>query len=248
MDRYNSLSHRKAATKLGAAQWFCDIMVWSLLKVDWHFGGTYRPAWEDSWSGLSGDSQDPKKVPTNPRTIWLLQRRGPLQWGTNGASRWQGQCDCGTDTADYNQKKGPTESVECKTMLLLKKSSVSEDVCQQLWLQCSRPPRLHGLSKITSKEPLRPTVSTTGAPTHPLAKRLLGSHPGNSAHHVKNSTEFVCTLGSLRAGPYDIMVSFNVVLLFTRVTIREAMSLLSLFCHTLTAAYCHKKKHCLYKV
>jgi hypothetical protein len=53
------------------------------------------------------------------------------------------------DTADCNQKivvlledqgymklkKEPDESVECKTILFLKKSSISEEICQQLWLQ-----------------------------------------------------------------------------------------------------------------
>jgi hypothetical protein len=63
-----------------------------------------------------------------------------------------------------------------------------------------------------------------------LAKHLaglLGCRTANSPHHVKNSTDFACTLGSLYAGPQDIMVSFDVVLLFTRVPIRKAMSLLS---------------------
>jgi hypothetical protein len=59
------------------------------------------------------------------------------------------------DAADYNWKigalledqayrklkKDPTESVECKNVLLLKKSSISEEVCQQLWLQGSRAPK-----------------------------------------------------------------------------------------------------------
>lgn len=73
-------------------------------------------------------------------------------------------------------------------------------------------------------------MSTVGAPTYRLAKLvagLLGSHTGNSPHHVKNSTDFGHTLGSLRTGPQDIMVSFDVVSLFTRVLIRETMSLLS---------------------
>jgi hypothetical protein len=38
------------------------------------------------------------------------------------------------DTADYNWKKGPTKSMDCKAMLLSKNSSVSEDICQQLQL------------------------------------------------------------------------------------------------------------------
>jgi hypothetical protein len=93
------------------------------------------------------------------------------------------------DTADYNWKitallddhanrklkKNPIESVECKTGLLLKKSLSSEEVCQQLRAQGSRLPRLYGLPKIHNQgDPLRPTLSTTGAPTYPLAKHLAG--------------------------------------------------------------------------
>jgi hypothetical protein len=64
-------------------------------------------------------------------------------------------------TTNYNQKiaallkgqayrkfkKNPTESVENKAFLLLKKSSISE-VRQQLWPQSLRPPRIYGLPNI----------------------------------------------------------------------------------------------------
>jgi hypothetical protein len=147
-------------------------------------------------------------------------------------------------------KKNPTESVERKTVLLLKKFSLSEEVCEQLRPQVSRPPRLYGLPKIHKQGvPLRPIVSIIGASTYRLAKHLaglLGSHIGSSPHHVRNSTEFVHNLGSLRVCPQDMMVSFEVVSLFTRVPIRETMSLLSRhfeediltpFRHVLTSSY-----------
>jgi hypothetical protein len=92
-------------------------------------------------------------------------------------------------------------------------------------------------------------MGTIGAPTYRLAKHLAGlllSHIGSSPHHVRNSAEFVHTLGSLRVGPQDIMFSFDVVSLFTRVPIRETKSLLSrhfeediltLLRHVLTSSY-----------
>jgi hypothetical protein len=82
-------------------------------------------------------------------------------------------------TSDYNKKittllqdkaytklrKDPTESIERKTVLLLKKSSFPEEVCQQVRPQGSRPPRLYGLPKIHKPSvPLITIVSTTGPP------------------------------------------------------------------------------------
>jgi hypothetical protein len=76
--------------------------------------------------------------------------------------------------------------------------------------------------------------------------RLLSGHTGHSPHHIKNSTEFVQVLGSLQVDTHDIMVSFDIVSLFTKVPISEAMDLLGrhfeedvlgLFRHVLTTSY-----------
>jgi hypothetical protein len=167
-------------------------------------------------------------------------------------------------TEDYNRKiatllegntytklkKDPTDSIERKTVLLLKKSQLGDEVCQLLRPLGSRPPRLYGLPKIhKTGVPLRPIVSTIGSPTYRLAQHLAGLlsyHTGHSPHHVKNSTDFVQTLNSLRVDPHDIMVSFDVVSLFTQVPISETMDLLRplfgenilpLFRHVLSTSY-----------
>jgi hypothetical protein len=76
-----------------------------------------------------------------------------------------------------------------------------------------------------------------------LARQLRG-YVGNSPRHVKYSMVFINTIKSLRAGPEDILVSFDVVSLFTKVPIGEALHLLSwyfdedilrLSCHALTS-------------
>jgi hypothetical protein len=62
-----------------------------------------------------------------------------------------------------------------------------------------------------------------------LAQRLaglLGEHIGDSPHHVRNSMDFIHTIRTLRAGPWDILVSFDVVSLFTMVPLEEALRLL----------------------
>jgi hypothetical protein len=91
-------------------------------------------------------------------------------------------------TSDYNRKvaallgaptfrrlpKDLTEDVERKTTLVLKKSSLPEEVIQQLRPQGSRPPRLYGLQKNhKERAPTRPIVSTIGVPTYRLAQYLV---------------------------------------------------------------------------
>jgi hypothetical protein len=75
---------------------------------------------------------------------------------------------------------------------------------------------------------------------------LLRHLIGNSAHHVKYSFQFVQILESLQVQPDDLMVSFNVVSLFTMVPIADSLELLShyfedevlaLFKHVLTSTY-----------
>ena len=95
--------------------------------------------------------------------------------------------------------------------------------------------------------PLRPIVSNIGAPTYHVAKQLPGLiNPliGHSEHHVKNSTEFIHVLQTLRLTSDDIMVSLDVVSLLTNIPILESLELLgrhftqdivTLFKHALTS-------------
>ena len=164
-------------------------------------------------------------------------------------------------TTDYQQKiasllqdlsyrkltMDPTNSTERKTTMLIKKSTLTEDQHKKLNPTGSRPPRLYRLPKIHKEGfPLRPIVSNTGAPTYQISKHLaeiLGPLTRRSTHHVKNSSQFVQTLDSIILQPEEILVSFDVISLFTDVPIVESLDLLSkhfdkdilaLFKHTLT--------------
>jgi hypothetical protein len=110
-------------------------------------------------------------------------------------------------------------------------TSLKEDPCKQLRPSGSRSPRLYGLPKIHKEGvPLRPTVSNVGAPTYQLTKHLTGflnKLTGNSTHHVKNSIHFTQILENLQVQPGDLMVSFDVVSLFTKVPVEDSLSLLS---------------------
>jgi len=134
--------------------------------------------------------------------------------------------------------------------MLIKKSTLTEDQRKKLNPTGSKPPRLYGLPKIHKEGvPLRPIVSNIGAPTYQLSKHLaeiLGPLTGRSTQHVKNSSQFVQTLDSIILQPEEILVSFDVISLFTNVPIVQSLDLLSkhfnkdilvLFKHTFTSTY-----------
>ena len=154
------------------------------------------------------------------------------------------------DPAYRKLTKDPTDAIERKTTLLLKKASLTEEIRRRLSPAGSRPPRLYGLPKIHKDGvPLRPIVSNIGAPTYQLAKHLSGllnQLTGRTAHHVKNSFHFIEILESLQIKPGDLMVSFDVVSLFTKVPVEESLTLLkqhfnneilALYKHVLTSTY-----------
>ena len=88
--------------------------------------------------------------------------------------------------------RDPTESTECKTALLLKKSTLTKDICKQVLPTGSRPPRLYGVPMIQREGiPLSPIVSNIGAPTYKFSSylsRLLQQLVRKSEHHVTKST------------------------------------------------------------
>jgi hypothetical protein len=56
---------------------------------------------------------------------------------------------------------------------------------------------------------------------------LLSQLTGNLTHHVKISFQFIQILESVRLQPDDLMVSFDMMSLFTKVPITDTIELLS---------------------
>jgi hypothetical protein len=96
-----------------------------------------------------------------------------------------------------------------------------------MWYKASQAVQAHDN---TQGVPLRPIVSTVGAPTCGLAKHLfglLGLQLGQSVQHMRNAEEFVCTLNTLCVSSKDILFNFDGISLFTSVLLRGSVSLLS---------------------
>ena len=75
---------------------------------------------------------------------------------------------------------------------------------------------------------LRPVVASQGSPTYKLAKYLaeiLKPRVGKSEHHVVNSKEFAAKIEQTKLGEDEILVSFDIVSLFTNVPVDKACSI-----------------------
>ena len=144
-----------------------------------------------------------------------------------------------TDTlADGTYKKlkrDPTTKIETKVKNALKglerRGLIDDRTRTRLTPQHSTPPQMYGLPKIHKEgTPLRPIVSTIGSPTYCLAKeltRILTPLVGNTSSNVKNSAEFSEMIRKMELDEKDRMVSFDVVSLFTRIDVDEALEILS---------------------
>ena len=90
----------------------------------------------------------------------------------------------------------------------------------------STPASFYGLPKIHKENvPLRPIMSAIGSPTYELSKYLANilSPLQNNKYTVKNSASFVEKIRTMSVDPDEILVSFDVVSLFTCIPTHLAM-------------------------
>ncbi|XP_054711439.1 uncharacterized protein LOC129221028 [Uloborus diversus] len=124
-------------------------------------------------------------------------------------------------------RRDPTSRILKKTNSLIMKSTLPEKTKETISSSEALIPRLYGLPKIHKEElPLRPIVSAINSPTHLLSKHLasfLKPHVGATESFVRDSSHFIEKLKTYSLQSTDILVSFDVVSLFTRVPIKEAM-------------------------
>ena len=76
------------------------------------------------------------------------------------------------------------------------------------------------------RDPLRPIVVVIGSPTHQLARelaRILAPLAGRSSSHVKISSDFMDQIRQASLEETDVMESFDVASLFTRVPVNEVL-------------------------
>ena len=138
------------------------------------------------------------------------------------------------NTQTYKElKSDPTAKIErkiCSKLSDVKKSGMlSQKVYGHLRPSATVCPKFYGLPKIHKPDvPLRPIVASQGSPSYNLAKYLaeiLKPLVGKSEHHVVNSKEFITRIEQTKLDEVEILVSFDVVSLFTNVPVDEACNI-----------------------
>ena len=112
----------------------------------------------------------------------------------------------------------------------IKKSSLDEEIKKKLIVYDPLVPRIYGLPKIHKPGvPLRPIVDTIGSPTYRLAKFLvekLKPLVGNTSSFIKDSSYFIEKIKHRHMEEEDILLSLDIVSLFTMIHIKEAISVI----------------------
>ena len=110
---------------------------------------------------------------------------------------------------------------------LTRSGSMSDSLYNWLRSSAGKIPLLYGLPKVHKPEvPLKPIVSFIGSPTYNLSKHLvtiLSPLVGKSSSHVRNSFEFASFIAGQSLRPGMVLVSFDVVSLFTKVPVELAV-------------------------
>ena len=173
------------------------------------------------------------------------------------------------DNTTYKKaQRDPTGSIQRKSNELVKiiheKGYIDTAVKRWLTTYNSIAPKIYGLPKIHKPGiPLRPIVAYTGAPTYALSKfmaEILGNLRDESKN-VRSSSDLKTKLADITLGPNDVVVSFDVVALFTSILVSLAVDIIkerwnelgntftaldvTLFFEILT--FCLEKGYCQYE-
>jgi hypothetical protein len=140
-----------------------------------------------------------------------------------------------SDKAYIAIPENPTRKLEAevqtKLSSLVKLKRITKKIYNQISPKLSRPPIFYGLPKIHKTTiPLRPICDFRKSPSYKLANHLnkiLKILTIKSRLTLKNSYQFAKQIKDYQLQPNQIMASFDVTSLFTKVPIAETMNYLN---------------------
>jgi predicted GIY-YIG superfamily endonuclease len=125
--------------------------------------------------------------------------------------------------------KNPIKKIIREVKKAINNSNLDEKTKKRLLPTNEITPRIYGLPKIHKEGiPLRPIVNTIGSPTYELAKyvaKILGPLVGHTDSFIKDSNDFINTIKNEKMKPNDTLISFDVVSLFTKIPLNDAILL-----------------------
>jgi len=126
--------------------------------------------------------------------------------------------------------KYPSTKILKEVTKKIKYSSLDIITKKRITPTSSITPRIYGAPKVHKEgNPLRPIVNTIGSPTYLLAQylaRKLSLLVGNTSSYIKDSESFVQWTKDLKMKDEDLMVSFDVVSLYTMIPLDEAIDVM----------------------
>lgn len=131
----------------------------------------------------------------------------------------------------YNKiSANPIPKIMREVKKAILESNLDDKLKKRLSPSCEIIPRIYGLPKIHKEGvPLKPIVNTICSPTYELAKyvpKILNRLIGNIDSFIKDSNDFVNLIKTERVDQDDILVSFGVVSLFTKIPLDEAIQVI----------------------
>lgn len=138
------------------------------------------------------------------------------------------------DPAYVKIQRDPTAVKERKMKQVIedirRSGDMSDELAKKLKPNHSTAPRLYGLPKVHKEgTPLRPITCMIGSPAYEAAAYLtnvISPVLGKSVYTVSNSSSFVDEIKRLNLNEFEEMVSFDVVSLFTKVPVQEAVDVI----------------------
>ena len=117
------------------------------------------------------------------------------------------------------------ERINGELTKMLEDGEISSELRDSLKSQGGQPPRLYGLAKVhKSSVPVRPVLSMPGSPYFPIANKVtewLSVVPESKCQ--SSSKKIADQLKSIELDDGEVLVSFDVVSLYTNVPVQEAI-------------------------
>ena len=179
----------------------------------------------------------------NPDVLIMNADKGAVTVAISKVSYHEKATALLSDESTYKElKSDPTFTIQKKNndlVKLLKRQGLIDDiVAKKLTIYNSNFPKFYALTKIHKPgNPLRPIVASINTPTSNLSgfasdilTEALGSH---REYNVKNSFEFSTTYNKYKLPPGYVLVSFDVVSLFTNIPLELVLDIVTIKWHVI---------------